>query len=71
VGEVLDVIKELAQSGLTMLIVTHEMSFAKDVADKVVFMDQGVVVEAAHPSVLFNSPTHERTKAFLARVVHG
>lgn len=71
VGEVLDVIKELAQSGLTMLIVTHEMSFAKDVADKIVFMDQGVVVEAAHPSVLFNSPTHERTKAFLARVVHG
>jgi putative lysine transport system ATP-binding protein len=71
VGEVLDVIKELAQSGLTMFIVTHEMSFAKDVADKVVFMDQGVVVEAAHPSVLFNSPTHERTKAFLARVVHG
>jgi putative lysine transport system ATP-binding protein len=71
VGEVLDVIKELAQSGLTMLIVTHEMSFAKDVADKVVFMDQGVVVEAAHPSILFNSPTQERTKAFLARIVHG
>lgn len=71
VGEVLDVIKELAQSGLTMLIVTHEMSFAKDVADKVVFMDQGVVVEAAHPSILFNSPTQERTKSFLARIVHG
>lgn len=71
VGEVLDVIKALAQSGLTMLIVTHEMSFAKDVADKVVFMDQGVVVEAAHPSILFNNPTQERTKAFLSRIVHG
>ncbi len=71
VGEVLDVIKALAQSGLTMLIVTHEMSFAKDVADKVVFMDQGVVVEAAHPSILFNNPTQERTKAFLSRIVLG
>lgn len=71
VGEVLDVIKTLAQSGLTMLIVTHEMSFAKDVADKVVFMDQGVVVEAAHPSILFNNPIQERTKAFLSRIVHG
>lgn len=71
VGEVLDVIKALAQSGLTMLIVTHEMSFAKDVADKVVFMDQGVVVETAHPSILFNNPTQERTKAFLSRIVHG
>lgn len=71
VGEVLDVIKTLAQSGLTMLIVTHEMSFAKDVADKVVFMDQGVVVEASHPSILFNNPTQERTKAFLSRIVHG
>jgi putative lysine transport system ATP-binding protein len=71
VGEVLDVIKDLAKSGLTLLIVTHEMSFAKDVADKVVFMDQGVVVEAGHPSVLFNSPSQDRTKAFLARIVHG
>lgn len=70
VGEVLDVIKDLAKSGLTMLIVTHEMSFAKDVADKVVFMDQGVVIEAEHPSVLFNTPKHERTQAFLARIVH-
>ncbi|MBS3991253.1 MAG: amino acid ABC transporter ATP-binding protein [Erysipelothrix sp.] len=70
VGEVLDVIKDLAKSGLTMLIVTHEMSFAKDVADKVVFMDQGVVVEAEHPSILFNAPKQERTKAFLARIVH-
>jgi putative lysine transport system ATP-binding protein len=70
VGEVLDVIKDLAKSGLTMLIVTHEMSFAKDVADKVVFMDQGVVVEAEHPSILFNTPKQERTKAFLARIVH-
>lgn len=70
VGEVLDVIKDLAKSGLTMLIVTHEMSFAKDVADKVVFMDQGVVIEAEHPSILFNNPKHERTQAFLARIVH-
>ena len=70
VGEVLDVIKDLAQSGLTMLIVTHEMSFAKDVANKVVFMDQGIVVEADQPSKLFYSPKHERTKAFLSRIVH-
>jgi putative lysine transport system ATP-binding protein len=70
VGEVLDVIKDLAKSGLTMLIVTHEMSFAKDVADKVVFMDQGVVIEAERPSILFNTPKHERTQAFLARIVH-
>lgn len=69
VGEVLDVIKELARSGLTMLIVTHEMSFAKEVASKVVFMDQGVVVESAPPQVLFHTPTHERTQAFLSRIL--
>lgn len=69
VGEVLDVIKDLAKSGLTMLIVTHEMNFAKEVADQVVFMDQGVVIETEHPSILFHKPKHERTQAFLARVV--
>lgn len=69
VGEVLDVIKELARSGLTMLIVTHEMNFAKDVANRVIFMDHGVVVETAHPDVLFHAPTQERTKIFLSRIL--
>jgi len=69
VGEVFDVIKDLAKSGLTMLIVTHEMNFAKEVADQVVFMDQGVVIETEHPSILFHKPKHERTQAFLARIV--
>lgn len=69
VGEVLDVIKDLAKSGLTMLIVTHEMNFAKEVADQVVFMDQGVVIETEHPSILFHKPKNKRTQAFLARIV--
>lgn len=68
VGEVLKVMKDLAQTGLTMLIVTHEMGFAKEVADRVVFMDQGVIVEEGTPEEMFDSPKEERTKEFLKRV---
>ncbi len=69
VGEVLKVMKELAGMGLTMLIVTHEMGFAKDVADRVVFMDQGVIAEEGKPEDIFNNPTQERTREFLSRVL--
>lgn len=67
VGEVLSVIKALAGSGLTMLIVTHEMAFARDVSDRVCFMDEGVIVEEDTPEVVFGSPNQERTRKFLAR----
>ncbi|MCM3081289.1 amino acid ABC transporter ATP-binding protein [Brevibacillus invocatus] len=69
VGEVLKVMKELAGSGLTMLIVTHEMEFAKDVSDRVVFMDKGVIAEEGSPDQIFNHPTQERTREFLARTL--
>lgn len=69
VGEVLSVMKSLARSGLTMLVVTHEMSFARDVSDRVVFMDKGVIEEDNIPEVIFNSPGKERTREFLARVL--
>lgn len=69
VGEVLKVMKELAQIGLTMLIVTHEMGFAKDVADRVVFMDKGVIAEEGSPEQIFNNPIQERTKEFLKRTL--
>lgn len=69
VGEVLDVMKSLAQSGMTMLVVTHEMGFAKEVADSVIFMDNGVVVESGKPSDILNNPQHERTKSFLSKVI--
>jgi putative lysine transport system ATP-binding protein len=67
VGEVLKVMKELAGTGLTMLIVTHEMEFAREVSDRVVFMDKGVIVEEGSPEQIFNHPQNERTKAFLKR----
>jgi putative lysine transport system ATP-binding protein len=67
VGEVLKVMKELAESGLTMLIVTHEMGFAKEVADRVVFMDQGIILEEGAPEQIFNNPAQERTREFLKR----
>ncbi|MGI6686397.1 MAG: amino acid ABC transporter ATP-binding protein [Bacillota bacterium] len=67
VGEVLKVMKELAESGLTMLIVTHEMGFAKEVSDRVVFMDQGVIAEEGSPEQIFNNPRQERTREFLKR----
>ena len=69
VGEVLAVMKQLAQDGTTMVVVTHEMNFARDVADQVVFMDGGVIIEAGPPAGVLSHPQHTRTKAFLARVV--
>jgi polar amino acid transport system ATP-binding protein len=69
VKEVLDVMKQLVAEGMTMLVVTHEMGFAREVADRVVFMDGGVVVEEARPDQLFNKPVNERTKRFLAAVL--
>jgi putative lysine transport system ATP-binding protein len=70
VGEVLKVMKELAESGLTMLIVTHEMGFAKEVSDRVVFMDKGVIAEEGNPEQIFNDPTQERTREFLKRTLN-
>ena len=70
VGEVLKVMKDLAESGLTMLVVTHEMGFAHDVANRVVFMDQGVIVEDDIPEVIFDSPKHNRTREFLSRMLN-
>ncbi len=69
VGEVLTVMRELAASGMTMVVVTHEMGFAREVADQLVFMDGGVVVEAGVPSEMLANPEHERTKAFLSRLL--
>ena len=69
VGEVLDVMKELAKTGMTMIVVTHEMGFAREVADTLVFMDEGVVVEAGPPRQVLSDPQHERTKAFLSKVL--
>jgi general L-amino acid transport system ATP-binding protein len=70
VKEVLDTMVTLAESGMTMLCVTHEMGFARQVADRVVFMDAGRIVEAAAPDAFFDDPRHERTRAFLGQVVH-
>ncbi|AGZ24689.1 MULTISPECIES: amino acid ABC transporter ATP-binding protein [Staphylococcus] len=69
VGDVLKVMKDLAKEGMTMVVVTHEMGFAKDVSDKVIFMADGVVVEAGTPQEIFEKPQHERTKNFLSRVL--
>ncbi|PYI66397.1 ectoine/hydroxyectoine ABC transporter ATP-binding protein EhuA [Arthrobacter livingstonensis] len=69
VGEVLDVMKELASTGMTMIVVTHEMGFAREVADSLVFMDGGVVVESGNPREVLANPQHERTKAFLSKVL--
>ncbi|MEU4336963.1 amino acid ABC transporter ATP-binding protein [Micromonospora lupini] len=69
VGDVLTVMRKLAEDGMTMMVVTHEMAFARDVADRVVFMDGGVVVEQGPPQEVLGAPKHERTRAFLARVL--
>lgn len=69
VKEVLEVIRELAQDGMTMAIVTHEMGFAKEVADRVIFVDEGKIIEDNTPEEVFNNPTHERTKEFFAKVL--
>jgi polar amino acid transport system ATP-binding protein len=69
VGEVLDVIKDLARDGMTMIVVTHEIGFAREVGDSLIFMDDGVVVEAGPPREILAKPQHERTQAFLAKVL--
>ncbi|KGE19417.1 amino acid ABC transporter ATP-binding protein [Paenibacillus wynnii] len=69
VGEVLDVMRALAREGMTMVVVTHEMGFAREVADRVIFMDQGQIVEEAEPEQFFASPREERTQTFLSRVL--
>jgi polar amino acid transport system ATP-binding protein len=69
VGEVLEVMKKLAEEGMTMVVVTHEMGFAREVADQLVFMDGGVVVESGPPREVLANPKHERTKAFLSKVL--
>jgi len=69
VGEVLDVMRELAREGMTMVVVTHEMGFAREVGDRVLFMDGGRIVEEGDPATLFGSPTHPRTKEFLSKVL--
>lgn len=69
VGEVLRVMKQLADTGLTMVVVTHEMQFAREVSDHVIFMDQGVIAEEGAPEKIFNNPSNERTQEFLSRVL--
>lgn len=69
VGEVLEVMKQLASEGMTMVVVTHEMGFAKEVGDRVIFMDEGYIVEQNKPKELFDNPQHERTKLFLSKVL--
>ena len=71
IGEVLQVMKDLAEDGMTMLVVTHEMGFARDVASHVIFMDDGVIVEEGTPKDIFNHPQHERTRQFLRRILKG
>ncbi|WP_113705547.1 amino acid ABC transporter ATP-binding protein [Nonomuraea lactucae] len=70
VGDVLAVMRKLAEEGMTMLVVTHEMGFAREVADRVVFMDGGVIVEDGPPAQVIGAPQHERTRTFLRRVLH-
>lgn len=69
VGEVLEVMKQLAKEGMTMVVVTHEMGFAREVGDRVIFMDSGFIVEENEPTQLFENPQHNRTKAFLSKVL--
>ncbi len=69
IGEVLDVMKNLAREGMTMIVVTHEMGFAREVSDRIVFMDQGVILEEGTPHHFFTRPSHERTKLFLSQIL--
>jgi len=69
IGEVLDVMKTLAKEGMTMIVVTHEMGFAREVADRVIFMDEGRIVEVGTPEHFFKNPTHDRTKLFLSQIL--
>ncbi len=70
VGDVLDVMKQLAKDGMTMVVVTHEMGFARDVSDRVIFMDKGYIVEEGKPKEIFANPKNPRTKEFLSRVLN-
>jgi general L-amino acid transport system ATP-binding protein len=70
IKEVLDVMVELADTGMTMIVVSHEMGFAKTVADRVMFMDEGEIVEQNEPHGFFNNPQHDRTKLFLSQILH-
>jgi len=70
VGEVLAVMKDLANEGMTMVVVTHEMGFAREVGSRVLFMDEGIIVEEGTPQEIFEAPKHERTKAFLDKILH-
>jgi len=70
IKEVLDVMLDLAKEGMTMLVVSHEMGFARNAADRIIFMDEGNVIEDASPDQLFNNPNHERTKLFLSKILH-
>ena len=70
VGDVLQVMRDLADEGMTMFVVTHEMAFARDVADRVVFLDEGQIVEEGPPAQVLGAPTQERTRRFLERVIH-
>lgn len=70
VGEVLKIMRELAETGLTMVVVTHEMGFARDVSDRVIFMDKGLIAESGTPEHIFNNPTEARTKQFLERILN-
>jgi polar amino acid transport system ATP-binding protein len=69
VGDVLDVMRQLADDGMTMIVVTHEVGFAREVGDKLVFMDHGGVVESGDPRAVLANPRHERTRAFLSKVL--
>src|SRR4029077_21040454 len=71
VSEVLSLVRELANTGMTMIIATHEMSFAREVADKVCFLDGGVILEEGTPEQIFSAPTEERTREFLARIIEA
>jgi general L-amino acid transport system ATP-binding protein len=70
IKEVLDVMLDLAKEGMTMVCVSHEMGFARNAADRIIFMDQGQIVEDTTPHALFNNPEHERTKLFLSKILH-
>ena len=69
IGEVLDVMKTVAREGMTMVVVTHEMGFAREVADRVIFMDEGAIVEVGTPEHFFTNPTHDRTKLFISQIL--
>ncbi|GGE19781.1 glutamine transport ATP-binding protein GlnQ [Marinithermofilum abyssi] len=69
IGEVLDVMRELAKEGMTMVVVTHEMGFAREVADRIIFMDEGMIVEEGEPTTFFDNPKEERTRRFISRIL--